>query len=46
MATGLYNIFMLKHKWHPKHRKILFYNINGIQNIENAYFNALMASGT
>ena len=25
-------------KWHPEHRKCLFKSIDGIQNIENAYF--------
>ena len=32
--------FILKHKWHPEHRKCLFQSISGIWNIENAYLKA------
>ena len=39
-------MLILKHKWHPEHIKCVFQSINGIQNIENVYFKALMASGT
>ena len=55
MASGTQKMFILKHTWHPEHRKNLFQNMNGIRNIENTYFKAehrnyyfkaYMASGT
>ena len=39
-------MFILKHKWHPEHRKFIFHSIDGIRNIENVYFKPYMASGT
>ena len=28
-------MIVLKHKWHPEHRRLLFQSINGIRYIEN-----------
>ena len=39
-------MFILKHKWHPEHRKCLFQSTSGIWNIEDVCFKPQMASAT
>ena len=36
--AGTKKMLILKHNWHPEHRKCFFYSINGFRNIENVYF--------